>query len=76
MYFRRRRGGETTVKVTLVPESGSSFPELVQTVGGLVERNKKLGITLWITSTYRFIGVTVKTDPISETREGDKGIWE
>lgn len=74
--FPPEKGRKTAVKITLTPESGGPFPELIQTVEGLVERNKKLTITLWITSTYRFIGVTVKTDPISETMEGDKGIWE
>lgn len=74
--FPSGTGGETIIKVTLVPKSGSPFPEMSQTVAGMIERNKKLVVTLWLTSTYRFIGITVKTDPISETKKGDEGIWE
>lgn len=74
--FPPEDAGETTVVLTLFPKAGSAFPEMVQTVQGKVERNKKLVITLWVTSTYRFIGITVHTDPISETTEGDQGIWE
>lgn len=73
--FPSGTGQETNVNVVLLPKSGSAFPELSKQVKGKVERNKRLVITLWVTSTYKFIGITVKTDPISAETDGDQGIW-
>lgn len=64
-----------TVKVTISPTSDSAFPILEKTVEGVLERNKKLEITLWITDTYEFVNITVNTGPMSEMN-GDIGIWD
>lgn len=73
--FPSGTGEETKVDIVLLPKAGSAFPELSKQVKGRIERNKRLVITLWITSTYKFIGITVKTDPISTEIDGDQGIW-
>lgn len=76
LVFPNGTGANSSVKITIVPKDGSAFPVMTADVEGLLERNKKLEITLWLTSTYKFINVTVKTEPISESEDGDLGIWE
>ncbi len=76
LVFPNGTGANTTVDITITPKDGSAFPVMASRVEGLLERNKKLEITLWLTSTYKFINVTVTTEPISENKDGDTGIWE
>ena len=65
------------VYITITTKTGSAYPAtMTEKVQGLLERNKKLKITLWLTSTYEFITITVDTEPISENTDGDSGIWE
>ena len=67
----------TSVDITITTKTGSAYPAtMTEKVQGLLERNKKLKITLWLTSTYEFITITVDTEPISENTDGDSGIWE
>lgn len=67
---------ETIVNINLRPKSDSPFPEFSKQLRGKIERNKYLTITLWLTSTYKFIDITVKTDPISAEIDGDQGTWK
>lgn len=76
LVFPNGSGVNSPVKITIVPKDDSPFPVMTADVEGLLERNKKLEITLWLTSTYKFINVTVKTEPISKSEDGDSGIWE
>jgi len=76
LVFPNGAGTNTSVDITITPKENSTFPVMAAKVEGLLERNKKLDITLWVTSTYKFINITVQTAPISESRDGDKGIWE
>lgn len=74
--FPNGTGMNASVKITITPKDESAFPVMTVDVEGLLERNKKMEITLWLTSIYKFINVTVVTDPISESQDGDLGIWE
>lgn len=74
--FPNGTGDKTSVDITIVPIDDTLFPETTTTVEGLLERNKKLEITLWMTSTSNFITITVKTEDISGSEDGDTGIWE
>lgn len=74
--FPNGSGTNSSVDITIVPKDNNPFPVMSKEVQGLLERNKKLEITLWLTSTYKFINITVKIEPISESEDGDTGIWE
>jgi len=76
LVFPNGSGENTSVNITITPKNDSPFPVMTATAEGLLERNKKLEITLWLTSTYKFINITVDTEPISESEDGDTGIWE
>lgn len=64
------------IEVRVEPKSTSKYSEMSTEVSGLFERNKKLKITIWLTATYELIKVTVNTEKISATEDGDKGIWD
>ncbi len=74
--FPPAAGEKTKVGITLKPKSGSPFPPMSRSVEGNIVRNEKLVITLWLTSTYRFVGVQVRRDPIQDETQGDAGLWE
>lgn len=76
LVFPNGSGLNTSVKITIIPQDNSLFPEMTASVEGMLERNRKLEITLWLTSTYKLIDVTVDTEPISKEEDGDIGIWE
>lgn len=76
LVFPNGSGENTSVNLTIVPKDGSLYPTMKANAAGLLERNKKLEITLWLTSTYKLINVTVRTEPISLSEDGDEGIWE
>ncbi len=67
------------VKITIQPTDSTKDP-MSTTVSGKLERNKKLIITLWISSPdepiVSVIDITVDTEEISLSTDGDKGIWE
>lgn len=67
---------ESLVEITVIPKAGSKFSEMKGSVTGLLERNRRLEITLWVTAVYEFIDVTIRTEPISVEKDGDKGIWD
>ena len=68
--------GESTVGISVIPSDDSLFPEMNTSVKGMLEKNKKLEITLLITSTYQLIDIIVDTNPMKEISQGDSGIWE
>lgn len=74
--FPNATAAETTVNISVAPSEDSIFPEMKTTVKGLLERNKKLEITLLVTSTYQLIDIVVDINPMTEISEGDSGIWE
>lgn len=64
------------IKVSVQPAPGSAMPASTLSMEGTVERNKRLEITLWFTSVYPEIGISIDTLPIEEVEYGDSGIWE
>lgn len=74
--FPMATNDETSVGISVIPSEDSLFPEMKTSVKGLLERNKKLEITLRITSTYQLIDIIVDINPITEISQGDSGIWE
>lgn len=69
-------GGEVGLDISVVPAAGASLQPAQLRLTGKAERNKRLDITLWITSDYPVIGVEIRTAPIVAEQEGDTGIWE
>ena len=69
-------GGEVGLDISVVPVSGAALQPVRLHLAGQAERNKRLDITLWITSGYPVIGVEIRTAPIEQEQEGDTGIWE
>ena len=69
-------GGEVGLDLSVVPAAGSSLEAAQLRLTGKAERNKRLDITLWITSGYPVIGVEIDLTPIDREQEGDSGIWE
>lgn len=69
-------GGEVGLDLTVVPAAGSGLQPAQLQLTGKAERNKRLDITLWITSAYPVIGIEVQTAPIDREQDGDSGIWE
>lgn len=69
---------EATVNIELIPKSGSILEgnDNTVTVTGKLERNRKLVINLWFTTTYKYIEVDVVTTEITAEDDGDTGIWE
>lgn len=67
---------QSTINISVIPSEDSLYPEMKTSVNGLLERNKKLEITLLITSTYQLIDIIVDTNPMKEISQGDSGIWE
>lgn len=67
---------QTAVNISIIPSENSLYPEMKTSVNGLLERNKKLEITLLITSTYQLVDIIVDTNPMKEISQGDSGIWE
>lgn len=76
LVFPNGTGKDTDVNITITPIDNSPYPIMTNNVKGLLERNKKLVITLWMTSTYKFVNIEVKIEPISKETDGDSGIWE
>jgi len=70
--------GLAEVTIQLIPKAGSILEgiDLTKTVTGKLERNKKLSIKLWLTSTYNIINVDVDTSEMTSSNDGDEGIWE
>jgi len=69
-------GEEAEVKITIHTIDSDIFPNTEKIIHGKLERNKKLEISLWMTSTYKLIDVLVDLSEITEETEGDSGIWE
>lgn len=71
-------GGDGTIdlELTVVPAAGVALQPAPVRLKGKAERNKRLDVTLWITSAYPRIGVEIGLTPIEEEQEGDAGIWE
>jgi hypothetical protein len=68
--------GQSAIDISVIPSEDSLYPEMKTSVSGLLERNKKLEITLLLTSTYQLIDIIVDINPITEISPGDSGIWE
>ena len=69
-------GGEVDLDISVIPAAGASLPAAHLHLAGKAERNKRLDVTLWITSGYPVIGVEIDLTPIDREQEGDSGIWE
>ena len=69
-------GGEVTLDLSVVPAEGAALQPVQLHLTGRAECNKRLDITLWITSGYPVVGVEIRTAPIEREQEGDTGIWE
>lgn len=67
-------GGDVHLAITLISVSGKAYPTLHLT--GKLETNRKLIVTLWLSSSYFDIGVTIHNLPISGRTDGDSGVWE
>ena len=74
--FPPQAGQNLTVSTTLTPKTGSGYPVLNNEITAPLGRNMRLEITLWLTVSHQFIGITTETAPITETTEGDTGPWE
>lgn len=72
--FPSATGTSAGLNITLVPVSGEPYPPLQ--LSGKLEANRKLEVSLWLTSSYFDIGVTIQNLPISGRTNGDEGIWE
>ena len=69
-------GGEVGLDISVVPAAGAALQPARLHLTGRAERNKRLDVTLWITSGYPAVGVEIKTAPIEREQDGDTGIWE
>lgn len=69
-------GADLEMTIRVVPAAGSALQQADLLVKGKAERNKRLEVTLWITSAYPVIGVEIDVAPIDREQEGDSGIWE
>lgn len=69
-------GAQIGLDLRVVPAAGSALQATRLHLSGTAERNKRLEITLWITSDYPVIGVEIVTAPIEREQDGDSGIWE
>lgn len=72
--FPPATGKEVGLDISFLSADGATYQPLHLT--GVLETNKKLQVTLWLNSADFSVAVTVDTLPISETTEGDSGIWE
>ena len=69
-------GTDVGLELSVAPAAGAALQPAHLQLTGRAERNKRLDITLWITSDYPMIGVEIRTAPIDREQEGDAGIWE
>lgn len=69
-------GEEIELDISVVPAAGASLRPVQLRLAGKAERNKRLDVTLWITSGYPVIGVEIDVTPIDREQGGDSGIWE
>lgn len=69
-------GRPVGLDISVVPAAGSGLQPGRLQLTGTAERNKRLDVTLWITSGYPAIGIEVRTAPIGDEQDGDSGIWE
>lgn len=74
--FPPEDGNDSQVNIVITPQDDSPFPEMRKDITGKLEKNYQLVITLWLTETYQIFDITVDTTPITDSKEGDKGIWE
>lgn len=75
--FPSPTGISSRISLSLTPAPGSSYPTLtLPELTGTFMKNKKLLVTIWVTSTYQYIGITVNTEDISQQTNGDLGIWQ
>lgn len=65
-----------TVDIKITPVAGSPFPEMTKQLSGKLIRNKKLIVTVWVSSTYQFIDVDYETSFFEDPEKGDEGIWD
>lgn len=72
--FPPATGKEVGLDITFLSANEANYQPLHLT--GVLEANKKLQVTLWLNSADFSVTVTVDTLPISDTTEGDSGIWE
>ena len=75
-YAKLTDGGEVGLDISVVPAAGAALQPARLHLTGRAERNKRLDVTLWITSGYPAVGVEIKTAPIEREQDGDTGIWE
>lgn len=66
--------GRVNLKLTLVSLSGEEYKPVE--LSEKVETNRKLKVNLWLASSSFDIGVTIRTDSISASTGGDRGMWE
>lgn len=76
LLFPPADGAEMEMSVEVVPVAGAALQPAVLQIAGKAERNKRLDITLWITSGYPVVGVEIDLSPIDREQQGDSGIWE
>lgn len=69
-------GDEIGLAISVVPKAGAALEPKQLSLKGSAVRNKRLDVTLWITSGYPEIGVEIRTTPIDREQDGDTGIWE
>lgn len=69
-------GGAVEMELAVIPAAGASLQPVKLQLKGKAERNKRLDVTLWITSGYPVVGVEIEVEPIDREQEGDSGIWE
>lgn len=77
--FPTETGDLASIEITIQPTDSTKDP-MSTIVSGSLERNKKLVITLWVSASdepiISVIDITVDTEEISLSADGDKGIWE
>lgn len=69
-------GGAVQLALQVEPADGSPVPAAQVRVEGVIERNKRLEVTLWVTSDYPTFDVEVRLAPITDEQDGDAGVWE
>jgi len=68
---------EAKVNVTINPKSGSAMPVLVKNnIQGPLLKNQQLIITIWMTSTYQLMNISVDVGEFKDEYVDDNGIWE
>lgn len=67
---------EIEITVNIAGNNSSPATSKIINVDGPLRKNETIEITLWFTSTYKLIEITVDTTFMSTPKDGDMGIWE